>query len=204
MCGIGLIAILIVPLLSMNISVIERSWAGADAAALPQGSIVSGSLPTLYAPIIALLGPFPWAFSRGTNSVYMSLYPGMVVWILALPAAFLGVWEALRRGTLHVRGVALVTSALLLIYLAYFGNEGFFRQRITIELMLLIMALFALERLPQRATLSTGAWILILGPMILVQTETVPLIGGALLQLVLFGVLALGGVVRRVAWRARI
>ena len=165
--GIALLVVLVLPSLSVNLALVSRWWSGGEGYALPEGSVLAGSLPALYAPLIALLGPFPWAFEVNAESVYMSLYPGMVLWILALPASFLGVWVALRRGDSHVRGVIVATLSLLLTYLAYFGDEGFFRQRFAIELMLLILALFAVERLGYKVIVATSAWMMILGPMML-------------------------------------
>ena len=67
----------------------------------------------------ALLGPYPWALGPTADTVYRALYPGMVVWILMLPAVALGCWELLRRGPWAARGLVVSALAFLYVYATY-------------------------------------------------------------------------------------
>ena len=136
----------------------------------------------------ALLGPFPWEFGPASDSVYRALYPGMVVWIVMLPAVALGCWELIRRGSWTARSVVASALAFLYLYAAVFQNEGFFRQRYTVEILLLVVALYAFDRFPRRAAVWTAIGGCVVAPAALVQAKVLPpaalafplIVGGAL------------------------
>ena len=133
----------------------------------------------------SLLGPFPWAFGPATDTVYRSLYPGMIVWILMLPAVALGCWELVRRGSWAAKGVVVSALAYLYLYAAVFQNEGFFRQRYTVEALLLVVGLYAFARRPQLAQAWTAAGACVIAVAALVQAaRTLRRPGLALLVLV--------------------
>jgi hypothetical protein len=168
-----------------------RSAVNEGILALPPGSESAGSLPNVSSFITALMGPFPWAFGEGTDTVYRALYPGMVIWIALLPAGALGAWDLLRHGSAGARGLAISTVAYFAMYLAYFGNEGFFRQRFLVELVVLVFAGFTFLRRPQAAVSWTAVWLICMAPAIAIQTGIIPAWGVALILGCLFVVLLL-------------
>ena len=119
----------------------------------------------------ALLGPFPWSFGPNTDSVYRALYPGMVIWIVMLPAVALGCWELLRRGSWAARGVIVSALAFLYLYVTVFQSQGFFRQRYTVEILLLVVGLYAFQRFPRRAAVWTAIGVCVVAPAALVQAR---------------------------------
>ena len=123
----------------------------------------------------ALLGPYPWALGPTADTVYRALYPGMVVWILMLPAVALGCWELLRRGPWAARGLVVSALAFLYLYASVFQDEGFFRQRYTVEIPLLVVGLYAFQRYPHRAALGTAVGACVVAPAALVQARVLSL-----------------------------
>ena len=123
----------------------------------------------------ALLGPYPWSFGPTADSVYLALYPGMVIWILMLPATALGCWELLRRGPWAARGLVVSTLAFLYLYATVFQDQGFFRQRYTVEIPLLVVGLYAFHRYPHGAAIATAAGACVVGPAALVQARVLSL-----------------------------
>jgi hypothetical protein len=113
--------------------------------------------------------------------VYRSLYPGMVVWILMLPAVALGCWELVRRGSWAAKGIVVSALAYLYLYAAVFQNEGFFRQRYTVEVLLLTAGLYAFVRRPQWARAWTAAGVCVTATGALVQAGVLPPPGALLL-----------------------
>ena len=199
LAGLALLGCLILPTLARDLSLLAHAQSAAETQMFPQGSVLAGSRPALSAPIVALLGPFPWAFDQRSHSVYMSLYPGMVVWILLLPGSALGVWLLLRRGSAAARGVIVASLAFLLMYLGYFGDEGFYRQRIALELVLMIVALCAFQARGERAATLTAAWLVVLGPAILVQTGTWSVMAAVIFLAAALAALVVEGWIRRLA-----
>lgn len=122
-----------------------------------------------------LLGPYPWSFTPNSDTVYRALYPGMAVWILMLPAVALGCWELLRRGPWAARGLVVSTLAFLYLYTTVFQDQGFFRQRYTVELPLLIVGLYAFQRHPHRAAVGTAVGACVIAPAALVQAHVLSL-----------------------------
>ena len=123
----------------------------------------------------ALLGPYPWSLGPTADTVYRALYPGMVVWILMLPAVALGCWELLRRGPWAARGLVVSALAFLYLYASVFQDEGFFRQRYTVEIPLLVVGLYAFQRYPHRAALGTAVGACVVAPAALVQARVLSL-----------------------------
>jgi hypothetical protein len=200
MAGLAVLLYLIIPAVVGNLSLLGNATSNDAVGVLPEGSVFAGSRPSLAAPVVALMGPFPWAFGEGSQSVYQALYPGMVIWIVLLPAATIGVWVMLRRGSSAVRGVVAAALTFFLMYLAYFGDVGFFRQRIALELFLLILALLAFQVRREKAVVLTAAWVVFLGPMILIQTAVFPPAGAAAVIAVSLLIFGLAG---RLRWRYR-
>ena len=127
------------------------------------------------------------AFGPGSDTVYRALWPGMVVWIVMLPAIVLGCGELLRRGSWAAKGVLVSALAFLYLYTAVFQDQGFSRQRYTVEILLLVVGLYAFERFPQRAAAWTAVSMCVVAPVVLVQAGVPPPVGLALV------VIALGG-----------
>jgi pimeloyl-ACP methyl ester carboxylesterase len=136
----------------------------------------------------ALLGPFPWSFGAGTDAAYMALYPGMLVWIFMLPAIALGCWELIRCGPWSARGIVVSALTFLYLYATVFQAQGFFRQRYTVEILLLVIGLYAFQRFPQRAALWTAIGACVIAPAALVQAQVLPVTDLALM-VIAFGVL---------------
>jgi hypothetical protein len=197
MAGLAVLLYLIIPAVVRNLSLLGNATSNDAVSVVPEGSVFAGSRPSLSAPVVALMGPFPWVFDEESQSVYQALYPGMVIWIVLLPAATIGVWVMLRRGSSAARGVVAAALAFFLMYLAYFGDAGFFRQRIALELFLLILALLAFQVRREKAVVSTAAWVVLLGPMILIQIDVFPPAGAAAVIAVSLLISGLAGRLRR-------
>ena len=65
--------------------------------------------------------------------------------------------------------------AYLYLYTIVFQGQGFFRQRYTVEILLLVVGLYAFQRLPQRATIWTAVGACVIAPAALVQAHVIPL-----------------------------
>ena len=159
----------------------------ADETALSPGTtpVTISYSPSARDLLHALLGPYPWAFGPGTDTVYRALYPGMVVWIVMLPAVALGCWELLRRGPRAARGIVVSALAYLYIYAVVFQSQGFFRQRYMVEILLLVVGLYAFVLFTQRALLWTGIGVCVVAPAALVQASVLPLLGLAFVLIAL-------------------
>lgn len=165
--------------------ILNASIAGDSGLSLANGPVtISYNLSPRNA-LHALLGPFPWSFGPGTDTVYRALYPGMVIWILMLPAVALGCWDLLQRGSWAARGLVISSLAFLYLYVTVFQGQGFFRQRFTVETLLLVVSLYAFQRDAQRASVWTAVGACIIAPAALVQAHVVSLRDLALLGIVL-------------------
>jgi 4-amino-4-deoxy-L-arabinose transferase-like glycosyltransferase len=145
----------------------------AGAASAPPISMSYSLSPYVF--LRGLLGPYPWSFGSTADSVYRALYPGMVVWILMLPAVVLGCWEILRREPWAARGLVISALAFLYLYATVFQDQGFFRQRFTVEVPLLIVGLYAFDRYTHRAAVWTAAGACVVAPAALVQARVISL-----------------------------
>ena len=154
-----------------------------DASAASETVPATGTAPvpmsysfSPYGFLRELLGPYPWSFGPTSDTIYRALYPGMVVWILMLPAIALGCWELLRRGPWAARGLVVSALAFLYLYATVFQAEGFFRQRYTIEIPLLVVGLYAFQRYPHRTGIGIAAGACVIAPAALVQARVLSLV----------------------------
>ena len=157
----------------------------------------------------ALLGPYPWSFGPTSDTDYRALYPGMVVWILMLPAMALGCWELLRRGPWAARGLAGSALAFLYVYATVFQDQGFFRQRYTVEIPLLVVGLYAFQRYPHRTAIGNAVGACVVAPAALVQARVLSLSDLVLVVAALGSVWWVGRVARGrwyhvIRWRRRV
>jgi hypothetical protein len=183
--GLPTLAVVSVFLAARYLPVLKASLAGEAALSSGTGPVTISFSPSSFDVLRALLGPFPWSFGPATDNVYRALYPGMVVWIVMLPAVALGCWELLRRGSWAARGVVVSALAYPYLYAAVFQSQGFFRQRFTVEILLLVMGLYAFERLPQWAAVWTAVGVSVIAPAALVQAGVLPPVGLALVAIAL-------------------
>ena len=165
--------------------VLKASMTGEADLSLATGPVAVNYGVSPSEVLRSLLGPFPWSFGPNTDSVYRALYPGMVIWIVMLPAVALGCWELLRRGSWAARGVIVSALAFLYLYVTVFQSQGFFRQRYTVEILLLVAGLYAFQRFPRRAAVWTALGVCVAAPGALVQARVVPLTDLALAAIVL-------------------
>ena len=158
----------------------------ATATAVAGGVAISNL--SLSGLVRGLLGPFPWSYGPGVSAVGEAQYPGQVMLILLLPAACVGGWEALRRGTFTMRAVVGACFFYILIYQSVSEfSEGFFRQRFDVELILLILAAYAFKSRREVADVGTALWLCLIPTAALVQSGALPLAGVALLLAVGIG-----------------
>ena len=183
--GVPALAVAAVYLAGRYLPTLNAAMAGDSGLSLANGPVTISYDFSLRNVLHALLGPFPWSFGPGTDTVYLALYPGMVVWILMLPAVALGCWDLLRRGSWAARGMVISALAFLYLYAIVFQGQGFFRQRYTVEILLLVVGLYAFQRHPQRASVWTAVGACIIAPAALVQAHVITLKYLALLGVLL-------------------
>jgi hypothetical protein len=183
--GLPTLAVVSVFLAARYLPVLKASLAGEAAFSFGAAPVAMSFSPSPFDVLRALLGPFPWSFGPATDNVYRALYPGVVVWIVMLPAVALGCWELLRRGSWAARGVVVSAFAFLYLYASVFQGQGFFRQRYTVEILLLVVGMYAFERLPQWAAVWTAVGACVVAPAALVQAGVFPPVGLALLAIAL-------------------
>jgi hypothetical protein len=149
---------------TLDASTASGTAPAADAAPVTLGYSFSPS-----GFLRALLGSCPWSFGPTSGAIYRALYPGMLVWILIVPAMALGCWELLRRGPWAARG--LVVSALAFLY--------------------------AFHRHPHRIAIGTAAGAYVVAPAALVQAHVLSLDDLGLLAAALASVWWIGRVALR-------
>jgi glycosyltransferase involved in cell wall biosynthesis/O-antigen/teichoic acid export membrane protein len=186
--GLPTLAVVSVFLAARYLPTLKASLAGGGTLSLDTGPVAIGFTPSPFNVLRALLGPFPWSFGPASDTVYRALYPGTAIWIVMLPAVALGCWELLRRGPWAARGVVVSALAYLYLYACVFQSQGFFRQRYTVEILLLVVGLYAFKRLPRWTTVWTALGVCVVAPAALVQAGVLPPTGLALM------VIALGAV----------
>jgi 4-amino-4-deoxy-L-arabinose transferase-like glycosyltransferase len=181
--GLPGLALMSALLAARYLHLLKSTLAGDGVLSVGSRPVTVSFTPSVPSVLRSMLGPFPWSYGPASETVYRALYPGMVVWILMLPAVALGCWELLRRGSWAAKGV--VASALIYLYLyaVVFQNQGFFRQRYTVEILLLVAALYAFVASPQWARVWTAAGAYVVAAAALVQAHVLPLPGLALLLL---------------------
>jgi len=190
--GLPALALVSVVLAGRYLHLLKSTLAGDAVLSLGSGPVTVSFNPSLTSLLRSLLGPFPWAFDPATETAYRSLYPGMIVWIVMLPAVALGCWELIRRGPWAAKGITVSALVYLYLYAVVFQNQGFFRQRYTVEILLLVVGLYAFVRRPQLAQVWTAAGVCVMAVAALIQAKVLPLPGLALLLLVVPAVYARG------------
>ena len=182
--GLPVLVLVSVLLAARYVHLLLATLAGDGSLSLGNGPVTASFTPSATSMLRSLLGPFPWAFNPEAATVYRALYPGMIVWILMLPAVAFGCWELIRRGPRAAKGIVVSTLVYLYLYGVVFQNQGFFRQRYTVEPLLLVVGLYAFARRPQLAQAWTAAGACVVAVAALVQARVLPLPGLALLLLV--------------------
>jgi hypothetical protein len=204
LAGLPALAAVSVFLVAPYLPTLKGSLAGESTLSLGTEPVTISYSPSPFNLFHALLTPIP--FGPGTDTVYRALWPGMVLWIVMLPAVALGCWEILRRGSWAARGVVVSALAYLYLYSAVFQDQGFPRQRYTVEILLLVVGLYAFERIPQRTAVWTAIGACVISPAALVQAGVLPPVGLALVAIALAALLlaedsvALARI-RHAAWR---
>jgi hypothetical protein len=155
---------------------LNSSLAGQPALSLANGPVAISFLPSPFALVHALVDPIRW-FGPPTDSAYGALVPGAFVWTLMLPAVALGCWRLLRQGPWAIRGVLVSVLAYLYMYTCVFQNQGFTRQRYTVEMLLLVAGLYAFEQVPRAAIACTAICACVIAPTQLVISGVLPLQG---------------------------
>jgi hypothetical protein len=168
---------LAIPHVARGLEFLRQAASSEAAVALPSGSAFTSLRVNPSSVVTAAIGPFPWAFGEGTDTILRATYPGTTIWIILLPAAALGAWMLLRRGSGSIRSAIVAGVAYFAMYVAYWGDEGFFRQRLLMEMFFLIVGAFAFHVRADSAALLTAIWVVCLAPAILVQAGIVPLWG---------------------------
>jgi hypothetical protein len=103
--------------------------------------------------MLSFLQPYPWYFDVASESWYRALYPG--VWILygLLPVALIGVWRLARRPELFL----LVGTTLIIVALSAIAFGEAFRQRSSVEPLLLVLAVGGMTSWRLALLLAAGA-----------------------------------------------
>jgi hypothetical protein len=172
--GLPLVAVVTWLSVSRYLPLLRHSLSGEGASASGGLGSAFQLRPSPQTLARGLLGPFPWAFGPGTQSIYRALYPGMVLWIALLPAVFLGSWEVLRKGTWMSRAIILCTGGYLYLYFSVFESEGFFRQRFVVEPLLLVVASVAFARRAYWAEVWTAIGLVLISCGALLQAGLLP------------------------------
>jgi len=173
-----------ISLASHYLPVLKASLAGQATLSLGTGPVAITFFPSPFDLVHALLSPVRW-FGPATAAAYGPLVPGMVVWTVMLPAFALGCWELLCRGPWAARGIVVSALAYMYMYTCVFQSQGFSRQRFTVEVLLLVVGLYAFERFPQRATVWTAIGACVIAPAALVEAGVLPRLGFALVLIAL-------------------
>ena len=152
--------------------------AGEPSPSLGTAPMAISFSPSGFDLLHALLSPVP--FGPGSYPVSRALWPGMVVWYVMLPTVALGCCQLLRRGSWAARGVVMSALAFLYLYVAVLQDQAFPRQRSTVEILLLVVGLYAYQRLPHWAAVWTAVGVCIIAPAALVQAGALRPVGLAL------------------------
>lgn len=120
--------------------------------------------------ITTYVSPYPWVFDDNTETADRGLYPGMWFWYLILPSVLAGV-VALRRNIVALAALVVPVTTFALSGVLLAGIQ--FRQRSSIEALLLILAILGTARLDVAAY--RGAAALALVALVAgVHTQSVP------------------------------
>jgi hypothetical protein len=141
-----------------------------------------------------LAAPHPWVFDAASHTWDRALYPGMWLWYALLPTAAFGAWR-LRR-TLDAVLVAAPIAVVLILNAFLVGPA--FRQRSTIEPLVLVLVIAGFTSWRRFGLLAAGRLLLLAAASALVQSR-MPLVA-ALIALV---ALALAASLRALSPRER-
>ena len=180
-----------ISLASHYLPVLKASLAGQATLSLGTGPVAINFFPSPFDLVDELLSPVRW-FGAAPAAAYGPQVPGMVVWTVMLPACSLGCWEILRRGPWAARGIVVPALAYIYVYTCVFQRQGFSRQRFTVEILLLVVGLYAFVRFPERATVWTAISACVIAPAALVEAKVLPPLGFALVLVALGGLLFAG------------
>lgn len=120
----------------------------------------SGVLHIPVSVVQSLISPYPWVFDAGTRNWDMGLYPGMWSWYAIYPLA---AFALLRYGR---RPEVVLLGAIVLVYLVIntFTSGYVFRQRSTIEPVILVLAVGGLTSWRFGAMVAAAAWGIVAMP----------------------------------------
>lgn len=156
LAGVTVIGLAVLVLSSGNVGSLVDSYVetlesmfhryqGGNLAAIPVDTLKS------------FVTPLPWAFDLGTRSWDRGLYPGMWVWYAIYPLAAVGCWRLRRRPE-----IALLGLTILLTILVTSSSSGFiFRQRSTVEPLILLLACAGLSSWRFAARLGSASLLVV-------------------------------------------
>jgi glycosyltransferase involved in cell wall biosynthesis/O-antigen/teichoic acid export membrane protein len=150
--GIPISLVVLVSQAIRYLPTLQASLAGQSTLSLSTGPVSINFTPSPFDLAYALLSPARW-FGPATDSAYI---PGMLVWTLLLPAIVLGCWQILRYESRAAKGVLISALVYMYFYSCVFQGQGFSRQRFTVEILFLVMGLYAFERTPRVAATCTA------------------------------------------------
>jgi 4-amino-4-deoxy-L-arabinose transferase-like glycosyltransferase len=133
----------------------------------------------------SLVSPYPWVFTKATLTWDRALYPGMWVWYALLPTAAFGAWR-LRRSAI---GLMLVLPVITLLTTNAFTAGFTFRQRSTVEPLLVLLVVAGADSCRRMAFRAAGAYA-VLAPLVYAQSRSVSTAGLVTLAAVVMGLLA--------------
>jgi glycosyltransferase involved in cell wall biosynthesis/O-antigen/teichoic acid export membrane protein len=168
--GIPIASVVLVSQAIRYLPTLEASLAGRPTLSLSTGPVAINFMPSPFDLAYALLSPVRW-FGPATDSVYI---PGMLVWTLLLPAIALGCWKLLRHESRAAKGVIISALAYMYFYACVFQGQGFSRQRFTVEILFLVMGLYAFERTPRVAATCTALCACVAAPAQLFLSGVLP------------------------------
>ena len=171
---------------------LEASLAGKPTLSLGTGPVAINFIPSPFDLVHALLNPVRW-FGPATDSAYI---PGMIVWTLLLPAIALGCWNLLRYESRAAKGVVISALIYMYLYTCVFQGQGFSRQRFTVEILFLVMGLYAFERAPRVAATCTVLCACVAAPAQLFLSGALPTTGIAVFVIAVSAVWLAGGSAR--------
>jgi hypothetical protein len=108
----------------------------------------------------SFISPYPWVFDAGTRNWDMGLYPGMWMWYALYPLAGLAVLRYRRRPEV----VLLVLIVAIYLALNAFTSGFVFRQRSTIEPIIVLLAIGGLTSWRMGAMVAAGTWAFVALP----------------------------------------
>jgi glycosyltransferase involved in cell wall biosynthesis/O-antigen/teichoic acid export membrane protein len=174
--GIPIASVVLVFQAVRYLPTLQASLAGRPALSLSTGPVAINFTPSPFDLVYALLSPARW-FGPATDSAYI---PGMLVWTLLLPAIALGCWQIFRHESRAAKGIVISLLLYMYFYACVFQSQGFSRQRFTVEILFLVMGLYAFERTPRAAATCTALCACVAAPAQLFLSGALPASGVAI------------------------